>query len=75
LNIGVGKFDSGMKIAEVNSFIPENFQVYYIKSESSDKIVTSSSPKIVMETDRVRLWYKQDDTFLIPKANCNYYKP
>ena len=54
-----------------NVFIPTNFQLQALSACSS------THPVIIRENAFTRLWYKQDDTFLLPKAciTVNIYNP
>ena len=45
-----------------NEFIPTNFEVAPREKEGA------ATPTMVRETPVSKLWFKQDDTFLLPKA-------
>lgn len=60
-----------LKMPEKNEFIPTDFNLYPI-----DEDVTEF-PIIVEDTALTRVWFKQDDQFLLPKANlmCDFVSP
>ncbi|XP_018331415.1 insulin-degrading enzyme [Agrilus planipennis] len=51
------------RLPDKNDFIPTNFNI-----EPLDKDITEH-PAIVQDTALTRVWFKQDDKFLLPKAN------
>ncbi|KAI8912435.1 Metalloenzyme, LuxS/M16 peptidase-like protein [Gorgonomyces haynaldii] len=51
---------SQMHLPERNQFIPDSFDLLPIESDGA--------PQIVLESPLMRLWYKQDHLFKIPKA-------
>ncbi|KAJ3113502.1 Insulinase (Peptidase M16) [Phlyctochytrium bullatum] len=53
-----------LHLPERNEFIPENLT---LKAPSA---VHSARPAIVSETPTVRMWYKKDDQFKVPKAKA-----
>jgi insulysin len=55
-----------LKMPEKNEFIPTDFQLYPI-----DKDITEH-PSIIQDTALTRVWFKQDETFLLPKANVMF---
>lgn len=46
-----------------NEFIPENFDILKPKSESP-----LLNPYLIEDTEKIQVWFKQDDRFEIPKA-------
>ncbi|XP_059153920.1 insulin-degrading enzyme-like isoform X2 [Physella acuta] len=62
--------DSGLhenlRLPAQNEFIPSNFQLV------SREIDTNGAPDIIKNTAFSRLWFKQDDKFLKPKACVNF---
>ncbi|VEN56875.1 unnamed protein product [Callosobruchus maculatus] len=52
-----------LKLPERNEFIPTDFKLYTL-----DEDVTEF-PAIIEDTALMRVWFKQDDQFLLPKAN------
>ena len=46
-----------------NEFIPSNLSV-----ERKDVQVPSKAPKLIRNDDSIRLWWKKDDTFWVPKG-------
>ncbi|XP_064631223.1 insulin-degrading enzyme-like isoform X2 [Lineus longissimus] len=55
-------FHENLKLPEKNEFIPTNFDLYPIE-EKAEK-----NPVILKETPLSRLWFKQDQKFLLPKC-------
>ncbi|XP_048268577.1 insulin-degrading enzyme isoform X2 [Bombus affinis] len=55
--------NSDLQLPPKNEFIPEKFD---IKPAAS---TISKFPVIIEDTPLIRLWFKQDDEFLIPRAN------
>ncbi|KAH0834509.1 putative zinc protease [Fonsecaea pedrosoi] len=49
-----------------NEFIPTKLDV-----EKADVKVPAKAPKLLRNDDKVRLWWKKDDTFWVPKANLH----
>lgn len=65
--VGKGK-DAGelkdvLHLPHKNEFIPANFDV----QKEGTKVL--KVPSLIKNTDLIRLWYKKDDTFWVPKAN------
>ncbi|CAL1547485.1 unnamed protein product [Lymnaea stagnalis] len=58
-------FQDNLRLPKKNEFIPTNFCLVAADSEPA------GMPEIVKNTDFCRLWYKQDSTFLKPKACVN----
>jgi len=48
-----------------NAFVPEKFELYSLESEKG------KAPEVVAEDSFHRLWFKQDDEYLMPKS-CVY---
>ncbi|XP_023021581.1 insulin degrading metalloproteinase isoform X2 [Leptinotarsa decemlineata] len=57
---------SELKMPEVNEFVPTDFHLY-----PTDDDVTEF-PIIIEDTPLTRVWFKQDDQFLLPKANLMF---
>ncbi|XP_065827904.1 insulin-degrading enzyme-like [Oscarella lobularis] len=57
--------NADLHLPPVNEFIPTNLSVFPRASGSP------SLPTLIKETSSVRLWYKQDDKFFLPKS-CLY---
>lgn len=49
-----------------NEFIPTRLDV-----EKVDVTEPTKTPKLIRNDDTIRLWWKKDDTFWVPKANIN----
>lgn len=54
------------KIPDANPFIADNFTIFYEPGTASAKYPTK-----IFDNDLAELWFRQDDTFLLPTA---YYK-
>ncbi|CAD6233778.1 GSCOCG00007274001-RA-CDS [Cotesia congregata] len=57
-----------LKIPNANEFIPESFE---IKCNSNREEI-NKFPKIILDTRLMRVWFKQDDEFKIPKVNLTF---
>lgn len=55
-------------LPESNSFIAEDFSIFYDKTQTISKY-----PVKILENDVCELWFRQDDKFLLPHAQFNYY--
>lgn len=55
-------------LPEKNEFIPENLDV--VKKEVAKPL---NHPVLLKDTKQMRLWYKKDDTFWMPKASVRIY--
>ncbi|KAF7268841.1 hypothetical protein GWI33_018185 [Rhynchophorus ferrugineus] len=53
------------RLPDKNEFIPNNFSLYPL-----DEI--TDHPVIIQDTPLTRVWFKQDDEFLLPKANIMF---
>ncbi|PVD29637.1 hypothetical protein C0Q70_08892 [Pomacea canaliculata] len=59
-------FHENLRLPDRNEFIPTNFELVPREPE------ISPLPEIIQDTAMTRLWYKQDDIFLKPKACIGY---
>ncbi|CAK7900716.1 A-factor-processing enzyme [[Candida] anglica] len=50
----------------VNDFLPENFTVYGKKAK--DKSAVLKHPYLLVDEEKLQVWYKQDDQFEVPKG-------
>lgn len=57
-----------LTLPESNSYIAEDFTIFYDKSTPAPKY-----PAKIFESDVCELWFRQDDKFLLPHANFNFY--
>ncbi|XP_065170967.1 insulin-degrading enzyme isoform X2 [Atheta coriaria] len=62
-NAGLSK---ELHLPEKNDFIPDEFDLY-----PADKDITEH-PAIVKDTAITRVWFKQDDNYLLPKTNLMF---
>jgi len=58
----------GLHLPAKNEFIPTRLEV-----EKKEIAEPSKAPTLIRNEDNVRLWYKKDDQFWVPKANINIY--
>jgi insulysin len=58
------KLNAELRLPSHNEFIAENFTVSHPKLDKP-----KVEPSLVVDTPLLRLWHKQDDTFMVPKAN------
>ncbi|KAI8904966.1 Metalloenzyme, LuxS/M16 peptidase-like protein [Powellomyces hirtus] len=59
--VNTKEHDPELYLPSPNEFIPENFDVR--------KVDGDARAAIIRDDNIVRMWYKKDDTFLVPKAN------
>ncbi|XP_034948180.1 insulin-degrading enzyme isoform X2 [Chelonus insularis] len=57
-----------LKLPAKNEFIPTCFDIKYNESIKVEKF-----PVIIEDTPLMRVWFKQDDEFLLPKLNSTFY--
>lgn len=55
-------------LAKPNEFIPDDFSV-----EKHPVDTPLKHPRLISESEQLRVWYKKDDTFWIPKADVRLY--
>ena len=55
-----------LHLPERNPFIPTDFELC-IREKGEDRF-----PSIIKETSLSRVWFKQDDEYLLPKATINF---
>lgn len=58
----------GITLPAPNPYVANDFTIFYDGSQSTPKYPTK-----VYESDVSELWYRQDDTFLLPTACCYFY--
>ncbi|KAG0178612.1 Insulinase (Peptidase M16) [Apophysomyces sp. BC1034] len=58
------KLNEALHLPGPNDFIPTNFETHKKETEQPAK-----KPDLIENTAQMRLWYKKDDTFWVPKAN------
>lgn len=58
-------YSSDLKLPPKNDFIPTKFDI-----KPAEGNITKF-PEIINNTPLIRLWFKQDDEFLVPKANLS----
>lgn len=62
------EIDVSLHLPEKNEFIPSDFS---IRSDGLDPTNTSS-PRCILDEPLVKLWYKLDSTFKLPRANTYF---
>nr|XP_022903817.1 insulin-degrading enzyme [Onthophagus taurus] len=55
-----------LHLPDKNELIPSNFEVYPLEKENTEW------PSIIKDTPISRVWFKQDDKFLLPKTNLMF---
>lgn len=55
-----------LSLPEINEFIPTDFELVPREQEQS------TSPVMIRDTGMTRLWFRQDDKFLLPKSFVNF---
>ncbi|XP_053988603.1 insulin-degrading enzyme [Hylaeus volcanicus] len=58
-------YNSDLKLPSKNEFIPDKFDI-----KPAENNITKF-PTIIEDTPLLRLWFKQDDEFLVPRANMS----
>lgn len=58
--------NSDFKLPEKNEFIPTEFDI------KLDNSIVEKFPTIIEDSPLMRVWFKQDDEFLLPKANLTF---
>ena len=64
LNSGARERPSALHLPHKNEFIPTELEV-----DRKEVKTPAKTPKLLRNDDRLRLWWKKDDTFWVPKAN------
>lgn len=57
---------AALHLPHKNEFIPTRLDVDKVEAKEPAK-----APKLLKDDERMRLWWKKDDTFWVPKANLN----
>ncbi len=67
--------DPALAMAPPNPFIPENLQIKPFAGTPAPADVPSAAvkPEVLVDEGGVRLWFKQDNEFLTPRANFSVY--
>ncbi|KAK6638804.1 hypothetical protein RUM43_007073 [Polyplax serrata] len=60
-------FCSDLKLPDPNEFITDNYSILPCDGKS-----TTSHPSILLNNQIIRVWYKQDDEFKLPKATLKF---
>ncbi|KAL0093600.1 ubiquinol-cytochrome c reductase core subunit 2 [Phycomyces blakesleeanus] len=58
------KGDDALHLPATNDFIPTDFEINKKKIDEKAK-----KPELIVNTPKLRLWHKKDDTFWVPRAN------
>ncbi|XP_008554389.2 insulin-degrading enzyme isoform X1 [Microplitis demolitor] len=59
-----------LKIPSVNEFIPQSFDIKCLSEERKTEI--TKFPTIILDNPLMRVWFKQDDEFKVPKVNLSF---
>lgn len=67
--------DPALALAPPNPFLPEDITLkpYLGQLPAIDVPSVTLKPELLVDRDGVRLWFKQDSEFLVPRANFNVY--
>lgn len=67
--------EAALAIPAPNPFLPENLAIKPYQGEPAPANVPSVDvkPELLVDSDGVRLWFKQDNEFLTPRANFYVY--
>ncbi|XP_065316067.1 insulin-degrading enzyme-like [Gordionus sp. m RMFG-2023] len=57
-----------LSLPKPNSFIPNDFTIY-AKTGKSEQ---TPMPYLIKDDPKLRIWFKQDDTYLLPKSYMNF---
>jgi insulysin len=63
-NIDNAVCERSLRLPEMNDMIASDFAIKPFQDLPKDE------PRLVVDTDRCRLWYKPDNVFEMPKVNC-----
>ena len=63
-NVGLSKSGKKLDLPPPNIFIPENFEIFAKEFESMPQY-----PEHIYTAKSLEVWYKQDNTFKVPKAS------
>ncbi|KAJ1699101.1 hypothetical protein LUZ63_007613 [Rhynchospora breviuscula] len=63
------KIDSSLHLPLKNEFVPSDFT---LKSAKLLKSLKSAKPKCILDEPLIKLWYKMDQTFNVPRANVYF---
>jgi len=66
-NVGPSKSGKILDLPPTNYFIPQNFDIF-----AKDLTSLPKYPKKIFSSDRVEIWFKQDNTFSKPKASIYF---
>ena len=66
---------AALRTNEPNPFIPENLQIKPLKGEPLSPLVANvmDKPRLLVQGEGVRLWFKQDNQFFTPRSNFFVY--
>ncbi|KAM7259044.1 hypothetical protein ACFE04_014785 [Oxalis oulophora] len=63
------EIDNALHIPTRNEFIPSDFS---IRAESTMNDVINNIPVRIIDEPLIKIWYKLDTTFKVPRANCYF---
>jgi len=64
------EIDSSLHPPSRNEFIPRDFSIRV--DEVHNHVSSVSSPRCILDEPLMKLWYKLDDTFKLPRANAYF---
>ena len=67
-----GEADPALVLAEANPFLPENLAIKPYRGEPGPG-GPEDKPELILDRGGVRLWFKQDNEYQVPRANFYLY--
>ncbi|KAL7152177.1 hypothetical protein ABFS83_04G079600 [Erythranthe nasuta] len=64
------EIDSSLHLPSKNDFIPRDFSIH--ADETSYQFADASYPRCILDEPDMKLWYKLDKTFKLPRANTYF---
>lgn len=61
------EIDVSLQLPSRNEFIPVDFSI-----RAKSDLVNTSSPVCILDEPLIKLWYKLDNTFKVPRANAYF---
>jgi secreted Zn-dependent insulinase-like peptidase len=65
----------GLSLNKPNPFLPQDLSIKPYQGAPAPAGISNAAvkPQLLLDADGVRLWFKQDNEFLTPRANFNLY--
>lgn len=65
------EIDASLHLPSQNEFIPSDFSIR-ASDTCVDDFANSTSPRCIIDEALIKLWYKPDSTFKVPRANTYF---